>query len=141
MEVKTNKEYQTMQHEIATAEEAVRSHEDRILERMEEAENLARDLKAAEAELKTPAGGRSRAERKALDAEAAALQTTADADLGGTHAPRPQELSPAALQAVRARREAAQGPRGRRSARRRLHGLPRPTCARRCSTRSAAAKR
>src|SRR2546430_1452895 len=32
MEVKTNKEYQAMQKEIATAEEAVRSQEDRILE-------------------------------------------------------------------------------------------------------------
>jgi predicted nucleic acid-binding Zn-ribbon protein len=42
-EVKTNKEYQAMQKEITTAEEAVRSHEDRILERMEEAENLSRE--------------------------------------------------------------------------------------------------
>ena len=42
-----------MQHEIATAEQAIRSLEDRVLERMEEGENLTRDLKAAEAELKT----------------------------------------------------------------------------------------
>ena len=48
LELKTNKEYQTMQHEIATAEEAIRSHEDRVLERMEEAESLARELKGAE---------------------------------------------------------------------------------------------
>ena len=39
LELKTNKEYTTMLHEIATAEEAIRSHEDRVLERMEEAEN------------------------------------------------------------------------------------------------------
>src|SRR6187397_2720755 len=53
LELKTNKEYQTMQHEIVVAEEAIRSLEDRVLERMEEAENLARDLKTADAELKT----------------------------------------------------------------------------------------
>jgi hypothetical protein len=51
MEVKTNKEYQAMQKEIATAEEGVRSHEDRILEHMEEADVLGRQLKAAEGEL------------------------------------------------------------------------------------------
>ena len=37
MEVKTNKEYQAMQHEIAAAEQGVREHEDRLLDRMEEA--------------------------------------------------------------------------------------------------------
>ena len=42
MEVKTNKEYQAMQKEISVAEQAVRAHEDRLLERMEEAETLAR---------------------------------------------------------------------------------------------------
>jgi uncharacterized protein len=76
-ELKTNKEYQTMQHEIAVAEEAIRSLEDRVLERMEEAENLTRDLKAAEAQLKTQQAAIA-TERKALDAEAAALQKTAD---------------------------------------------------------------
>ena len=38
MEVKTNKEYQAMQHEIAVAEHEVRAHEDKLLEHMEEAE-------------------------------------------------------------------------------------------------------
>jgi predicted nucleic acid-binding Zn-ribbon protein len=77
-ELKTNKEYQTMQHEIAVAESAIRSHEDRVLERMEDAENLTRELKAAEAELKTQQGAVA-TERKALDAEAATLQKTAEA--------------------------------------------------------------
>ena len=77
MEVKTNKEYQAMQKEIATAEEAVRSHEDRILERMEETETLGRELTSAEAELKGQQAAVA-AERKALDAEAAALQKAAD---------------------------------------------------------------
>ena len=66
-----------MQHEIATAEQAIRSLEDRVLERMEEAENLTRDLKAAEAELKTQQAAIA-TERKSLDAEAATLQKTAD---------------------------------------------------------------
>ena len=70
MEVKTNKEYQAMQHEIAAAEQAVRAHEDRLLERMEEAETLAAELKAAEAALKT-AQAEVSAERQKLEAEAA----------------------------------------------------------------------
>ncbi|HXW07282.1 MAG TPA: C4-type zinc ribbon domain-containing protein [Vicinamibacterales bacterium] len=53
MEVKTNKEYQAMQTEIAVADQQVRAHEDRLLDRMEETENLAAELKAEEAALKT----------------------------------------------------------------------------------------
>ena len=94
-ELKTNKEYQTMQHEIVVAEEAIRSLEDRVLERMEEAENLTRDLKAAEAELKTQQSAIA-SERKALDAEAAALQKTADEAAAGRTAAA-KELSPTAL--------------------------------------------
>ncbi len=95
MEVKTNKEYQAMQKEIATAEEAVGSHEDRILERMEEADVLARQLKAAEGEL-----ARQRAEiaaeRARLDEERGAMDRLAEktaterADVAG-------KLSPQAL--------------------------------------------
>ena len=77
LELKTNKEYQTMLHEIATAESAIRSHEDVVLERMEEAENLTRDLKSAEAELKAQQGAVA-AERAALDTEATTLQKRVD---------------------------------------------------------------
>jgi uncharacterized protein len=49
MEVKTNKEYQAMQKEMAAAEHDVRAHEDKLLEHMEQAEAFASDLKAAEA--------------------------------------------------------------------------------------------
>jgi uncharacterized protein len=94
-ELKTNKEYQTMQHEIVVAEEAIRSLEDRVLERMEEAENLTRDLKAAEAELKTQQTAIA-TERKALDAEAAALVQTADETTAARGAAA-KELSPEAL--------------------------------------------
>lgn len=51
MAVKTNKEYQAMQHEIATAERDVRAMEDRILDGMEEAEELAAVVKAADTAL------------------------------------------------------------------------------------------
>lgn len=52
MEVKTNKEYQAMQKEIAMAEADVSSQETRTLECMEEADTLAVELKSAEAALK-----------------------------------------------------------------------------------------
>lgn len=52
MEVKTNKEYQAMQKEMTVAEQEISEHETRMLERMEEADGLASELKAAEAALK-----------------------------------------------------------------------------------------
>ncbi|MBA3885035.1 MAG: hypothetical protein H0X67_04805 [Acidobacteria bacterium] len=70
MEVKTNKEYQAMQKEMATAEHDIRAHEDRLLEGMELAESHAVELKAAEAALKTEQAEVAR-EQKALDAKAA----------------------------------------------------------------------
>jgi hypothetical protein len=53
MEVKTNKEYQAMQHEIAIAETSVRAQEDRLLDRMEETDAITTELKAAEAALRS----------------------------------------------------------------------------------------
>ena len=95
LELKTNKEYQTMQHEIATAEEAIRSLEDRVLERMEEAENLARDLKAAEAELKAQQAAIA-TERTALDGEAGNLQRSVN-EITATRVTVAKQLSSEAL--------------------------------------------
>lgn len=95
MEVKTNKEYQAMQKEIATAEEGVRSHEDRILDRMEEADGLARELKAAEAELKRQQADVAR-ERQALEEEAARLDRGTEETLA-SRASLARELTPPAL--------------------------------------------
>src|SRR5262245_47872800 len=67
MEVKTNKEYHAMQTEIATAEQGVRQQEDRLLDRMEEAETQAAELKAAESALKSGQAEVGR-ERQQLDA-------------------------------------------------------------------------
>jgi predicted nucleic acid-binding Zn-ribbon protein len=68
MEVKTNKEYQAMQKEMSVAEHEIGDQETRMLERMEEADALAVELKAAEAALKSEQAEIGR-ERQALDAE------------------------------------------------------------------------
>ena len=95
LELKTNKEYTTMLHEIATAESAIRSQEDRVLERMEEAEIITGEVKAAEAELKTQQAAIA-TERKALDAEATGLQGTAD-EKSAARGEAAKALSPEAL--------------------------------------------
>jgi len=63
--VKTNKEYQAMQHEIATAQSDLSAVEEKVLERMLEADALTAELKRAEAALA--------ARRKEVDAEKKAL--------------------------------------------------------------------
>jgi predicted nucleic acid-binding Zn-ribbon protein len=70
MAVKTNKEYQAMQTEIATAEGLVRSFDDRLLELMETGEQEAADLKAAEAAMKAEQAAIA-TEQKMLEAEKA----------------------------------------------------------------------
>lgn len=77
MAVKTNKEYQAMQTEIATAEGLVRSFEDRLLDLMEVAERDATDLKAAESAM-TSEEAAIAAESRALDSE----KTTRERELG-----------------------------------------------------------
>ena len=64
-EVKTNREYQAMQHEIATAQTELGAAEEKVLERMYEADGIAADQKRAEAVLV--------AEQKAVDAEKKSL--------------------------------------------------------------------
>jgi uncharacterized protein len=68
MEVKTNKEYLTMQHEIATAQDGVRGFEDQILELLVAADEIAAEVKAAEDALqdeeKTTAAERTTLEDK-----------------------------------------------------------------------------
>ena len=75
MEVKTNKEYQAMQHEIQAAEQLVRDQEDRLLERMEEQDTLSAELKAAEAAL-TGAQAEIAAEKKIIESDRAVLDQT-----------------------------------------------------------------
>jgi predicted nucleic acid-binding Zn-ribbon protein len=78
MAVKTNQEYHAIQHEIAHAQGEVKKHEDTMLERMVEADDLAATIKTADAELaaeqKTIA-----ADRTAMHVEHAAVQAALDA--------------------------------------------------------------
>ena len=73
MEVKTNKEYQAMQKEMSVAEQEISDQETRMLERIEEADALAVELKAAEAALKA-AQGETAKERQQLEAEKTGIE-------------------------------------------------------------------
>ncbi len=66
MAVKTNVEYHAIQKEIAHAQGEIKAHEDRMLERMLEADDLAAALKKAESDLA--------AEQKAVEADRKAMQ-------------------------------------------------------------------
>jgi uncharacterized protein len=71
--VKTNREYTAMQHEIATAQSDLGAAEEKVLERMMEADAIAADLKAAEAAL-AAARKQIEAEKKELADDLAAEQ-------------------------------------------------------------------
>ncbi len=77
MAVKTNQEYHAIQHEIAHAQGEVKTHEDAILERMVEADDLAAAIKAAETDLATQQKT-IEADRKKLQADDAELQKSLD---------------------------------------------------------------
>jgi predicted nucleic acid-binding Zn-ribbon protein len=74
LEVKTNREYTAMLHEIEAAQNDIRTREDRILEIMMETDELNAAIKKGEAELKA-AEKEIAAERAVLDTEMASLQT------------------------------------------------------------------
>jgi uncharacterized protein len=95
MEVKTNKEYQAMQKEIATAEREVRSFEDRILDRMEEAEGFQADVKRDESSLKKETAEVAEA-RTALEAERRQIDATLE-KLSRDRAAVAHDISPAAM--------------------------------------------
>jgi len=74
MEVKTNREYQAMLKEIETAEREIRALEDRMLERMLEADELAGAVRQAEEDLAVEQASidsdRGEMEGRALELEA-----------------------------------------------------------------------
>jgi predicted nucleic acid-binding Zn-ribbon protein len=72
MEVKTNKEYTAMLHEIENVEREIRGIEDQILVEMEKAETLAGEVKREEAAFKD-VEARHRGEVKVLDERAKEL--------------------------------------------------------------------
>jgi uncharacterized protein len=82
--VKTNREYQAMQHEIATAQQELGAAEEKVLERMMEGDALAAEVKKAEVQL-TAQTKEVEAEKKALateltSTEASLKETTAQRD-------------------------------------------------------------
>jgi predicted nucleic acid-binding Zn-ribbon protein len=74
LEVKTNREYTAMLHEIEAAQNDIRTREDRILEIMMETDELNAAAKTSEAELKA-ADKDVAAERALLDTEMARMQS------------------------------------------------------------------
>jgi len=72
--VKTNREYQAMQHEIATAQQELGAVEEKVLERMVEADTLTADIKKTEAALAAQQREVD-AEKKALVAELASTES------------------------------------------------------------------
>jgi hypothetical protein len=76
MEVKTNKEYTAMLHEIEAVEREIRAREDQILAEMERAESLGAEVRREEAVYKA-IEEKGRAEGQALEARAADLKAQA----------------------------------------------------------------
>ncbi len=77
LDVKTNREYTAMLHEIEAAQNDIRTREDRILEVMLESDELNAAIRTSEAEL-TATEKAVAAERAVLDAEIASLQAEID---------------------------------------------------------------
>ncbi len=73
MAVKTNKEYQAMQTEIATAEREIQQLEDHLLERMLESDDLSAEVASAERRLADEERA-VEADRKALEQERVELE-------------------------------------------------------------------
>jgi predicted nucleic acid-binding Zn-ribbon protein len=81
MAVKTNQEFHAIQHEIAHAQTEIKTHEDRMLERMLEADDLAAAQKKADQELAAEQKA-AEAERKAIVAEHAEKHAALEKLLG-----------------------------------------------------------
>jgi uncharacterized protein len=107
MEVKTNKEYQAMQKEMSVAEQEISDFETRMLERMEEADVLAIELKTAQATLAAEQAEITR-ERQALEHERGSL---AD-DLKKVSDDRARTAALVSAQALALFERVAQGRRG-----------------------------
>jgi uncharacterized protein len=95
MAVKTNKEFHALQHEMHVADEEIARFDDRDLELMMEADDIAAAIKAADAGLKDAERGVA-AERQALDAEAKAAAARIET-LGRERVDVTSKISPSSL--------------------------------------------
>jgi predicted nucleic acid-binding Zn-ribbon protein len=84
LEVKTNKEYQALQHEISAAQTNLGNVEEKVLERMMEADAMTADIKQCEAALaaqqKDAAGERTTLGKELAAVEASLVEATAARD-------------------------------------------------------------
>ncbi len=127
MEVKTNKEYLAMQHEISMAQDGVRTFEDKILEVMVAADELDGEIKAAEkalAEEKTKVS-----EERSTRQQQATRMEAEIAELTGARAKVVVRTDARSGRAVRTRLARPQGSRDGGSTRRTLHRLSRAAAA------------
>ena len=95
MAVKTNQEYHAVQKEIEFAQSEMKSAEDKVLERMLEADDLTAAVKRAEAELASELK-KVDADRKAMAAEVAELKSSLER-LGTERAEVVRSLNPKVL--------------------------------------------
>ena len=95
MAVKTNQEYHAVQKEIGFAQGEIKALEDRILERMVEADDLTADVKRAESALQAEQKA-VEAERRAMTTELAALRANLEA-ISVQRAEAIRALSPSVL--------------------------------------------
>jgi predicted nucleic acid-binding Zn-ribbon protein len=95
MAVKTNQEYHAVQKEIEFAQTEMKSAEDKVLERMLEADDLTAAVKRAEAELASELKNVD-AERKAMTAEVAELKSSLER-IGTERAAVVRSLNPQVL--------------------------------------------
>ena len=122
MAVKTNKEFHAVQLEIANAEAAKQSHEDRLLELMIAADEILAEADAARAALQTAEEEVAKA-RQAIEAERDRLQAGRRKENGGTRDARCRHEAVGAS-ALRERGEPPEGSGGDGAARRTLRRLP-----------------
>jgi predicted nucleic acid-binding Zn-ribbon protein len=95
MAVKTNQEYHAIQHEMAFAQTEIKKHEDRMLEQMLEADDIAAATKAADAQLATTQQSVA-AEKKAIAAAHDQLRSRMD-DLRSQRLALVSTMSPEAI--------------------------------------------
>src|SRR5689334_6709877 len=80
LQAKTNDQYRAFQHEIEYCQKEIRKSEDRILELMGESEPLDRNVKAAEAALKSEKGQVEAEKQQARERTAVDQKASADLD-------------------------------------------------------------
>ena len=124
MAVKTNVEYHAVQKEISFAQTEIKALEDKILERMLEADDITSSLKAAEADLAAEQTAIAAA-RKAMTAEHAQLEASL-ARIAGERTTLVSALDAGLLGIFEQVAEAAARHRGGGGAGRHLHHLSRP---------------